>query len=78
MAEASSKQLHQIQEAFKQLAAAAQNLANVLDENEYEFLNVPPVFLHDVEDFAYDVTVFVEDEVSSIDEINAENSVHIK
>jgi hypothetical protein len=63
---ATSSNKGQIIEALKKLQLAALELSNVIDETGYKFEGAPE-YLQDTDDFAYDITSFVEDEVSELE-----------
>lgn len=52
--------------AFKQ---ATMELANIIDETGYKLSASAPECLVDIEDFAYDVVTFVEDELEELPEV---------
>jgi hypothetical protein len=54
-----------IQKALIQLKVAAMELANIIDETEYDLQNAPE-FLEDADDFAFDIISFVEDEIEDL------------
>jgi oxalate decarboxylase/phosphoglucose isomerase-like protein (cupin superfamily) len=55
-----------IEIALRKLAAAAQELSNVIEDHDHELSDAAPQYLQDADDFAYDITTFVEDEISSL------------
>lgn len=64
----SSSTSHQIKAALAQLNEAVQNLANILDENECSLSATAPEYMADMDDFAYEIASFVEDEIIELDE----------
>jgi hypothetical protein len=59
-----------IEAALKQFASAAQELSNILDETGYQLSNSAPSYMQDFDDFTYEVTSFVEDEVCELSVVN--------
>lgn len=60
-------QSEKVKKALEKLRDAALELANIVEEEEYEFKNAPE-YLEDPDDFAYDLQSFVEDEIESLTE----------
>lgn len=60
---ASQKEI--ITHALKQLESAAQDLSNALDETEYTLRN-EPTYLSDIDDFTYEISTFVQDEIEEL------------
>jgi hypothetical protein len=56
--------LSAVETALREFAAASQHLANVIDETGYEFQSAPD-HMQEMDDFAYETTTFVEDEIQS-------------
>lgn len=61
----SSQQQQQqlIEAALKQFAAAAQELANIIEATGYQLSNSAPAYMQDIDDFTYEITSFVDDEI---------------
>jgi cytochrome c556 len=63
-----SSSTNQLKAALAQLNEAVQNLANFLDENDLSLSAAAPEYMADMDDFAYEVASFVEDEIIELDQ----------
>jgi hypothetical protein len=63
----SAENAKKLEAALKAFASVALELSNVLDETGYELTSCPD-FLSDADDFAYEISSFVEDEIENINE----------
>lgn len=67
MAKLSIDKAQQLKDALNKLSSLAFEIANIVDETEFE-LTSAPYYMSDLDDFAYEIASMVEDEIIAIDD----------